>query len=369
MANISVTDARPLFTKDLVAVYRQMIEPTAFLRSFFKETFSTTKLISVESQRGFEHIAFDVVRGTEGNRNKFPRSTEKIFEPPLYEEYFDMTELDLYDRLFGSTQITGSDWANFVYSAAMKLKQLQDKIDRAYERQCAQVFQTGIVTLKNGDNINFFRKALSMVDPGAGNYWANSTGGAAAPAGTDPYKQLEVGCDFLRQTGKVTDGTFNLICGTQALSDLKTNAFFLQRQNLFNMALDTIHPPQRDAQGATLHGILSVGNYKVIVWGYPQYYSDPSTIGPSNPGGTQVPYIADNTAIMTAINPEFVLSYAAVPQLLTDMNGGRVAPFQGKFLVNEFLDQRKAKHDVDIKSAGVAIPVAVDKIWTLRAAV
>lgn len=361
MANISVTDARPLFTKDLVAVFRQMIEPTAFLRSFFKETYSTTKLISIEAQRGFEYIAYDVVRGTEGTRNKFPRSTEKVFEPPLYEEYFDMTELDLYDRLFGSTQITGSDWANFVYSAAMKLKELQNKIDRAYELQCAQVLQTGVVTLKNGDNIDFKRKALSLVDPGAGNYWANCGGTSSAPTGIDPYVQLESGCNFLRQTGKVTDGVFNLVCGSQALTDLFKNTYFLQRQNLFNMALDAVHPPQRDSQGATLHGILTVGNYKVILWGYPQFYTDSSNV--------QHSYIDNNTAIMTALNPEFVMSFAAVPQLLTDVNGGRVAPFQGKFLVNEYLDQRRAKHDIDIKSAGVAIPVAVDKIWTLKTGV
>lgn len=359
MSNIATTDARPLFTKDLVAVYRQMVQPTSLLRSYFKETYSPTKEVSIEVQRGFEMVAVDVVRGTEGTRNKFPRSTEKIFVPPLYDEYFDMTELDLYDRLMGSTQITGSDWANFVYSGAMKLKEIMNKIERAAELQCAQVLQTGIVTLKNGDNIDFKRKAASIYDPGTGSYWANTGGTSIAPTGTDPYAQLQLGCDFLRKTGKAAGGRFNLICGAQALADLKKNNFFLQRQNLFNMKLDNINPPQRDSVGGVPQGTLSVGNYELTIWGYPQYYNDPVT-------GVLTPYISDNTVVMLPDNPEFVLSYAAVPQLLIDSNGARVAPFQGKFLVNEFPDFRNAKHDIDVKSAFVAIPVAVDRLWTMK---
>jgi len=32
----------------------------------------------------------------------------------------------------------------------------------------------------------------------------------------------------------------------------------------------------------------------------------------------------------------------------------------------EFMDERKAVHDFDVQSAGVAIPVAVDQIYTLQ---
>jgi|SRR6478609_1578023 len=366
MPEISVTDARPLFTKDLVDVYRQISEPTAFLRSFFKETYSGTKLVSVEVQRGFEMIAVDVLRGTEGNRNRFSSSTERMYLPPLYDEYFDLTELDLYDRLFGSTQITGSDYANFLYSVAMKVKELENKIARRYELQCAQVLQTGVVQLVNGTNIDFKRKAASLVDPGAGNYWANASLSGGLPTGINPYTQLETGCNFLRQVGKAKGGMFNMILGSKALTDLQTNPFFLQKQNLFNMALDSVNAPQRNSVGAAFHGILTVGSYKVLIWTYPQFYDIPASPGVA--AVLQTPYIDPNTAILIDEAPEFILSYAAVPQLL-NLNGGGVTPFVGPYMVSEWMDQRLAKHDIIVKSAAIAIPTAVDKIYTLKTGV
>jgi hypothetical protein len=67
--DISVTDARGLFTKMLIDVYQERIKPTAFLRSFFPSETSPTKEVAIEVERGFEKIAVDVFRGTEGNRN------------------------------------------------------------------------------------------------------------------------------------------------------------------------------------------------------------------------------------------------------------------------------------------------------------
>jgi len=101
---IAITDARNLFTKKLVAVYLEQPRVFGFLRSFFKTDESDTKEVSIEVQRGTEKEAVDVMRGTEGNRNNMSKSTEKIFVPPYFREYFDATELDLYDRMFGSNE-------------------------------------------------------------------------------------------------------------------------------------------------------------------------------------------------------------------------------------------------------------------------
>ena len=152
MSTISSVQARALFTIKLIAVYKERTVPTSFLRSFFKTKESDTKQLSIEVQRGTEMIAVDVERGTQGQLNKFSRSTEKIFVPPYYREYFDATDLDFYDRLFTQNGtidvITFSQWLGTVVE---KIAMLQDKIERAYELQCSQVFETGIVTLKNGE--------------------------------------------------------------------------------------------------------------------------------------------------------------------------------------------------------------------------
>ena len=58
--------------------------------------------------------------------------------------------------------------------------------------------------------------------------------------------------------------------------------------------------------------------------------------------------------------PNFNLTFGAVPQLIE--NGS--VPQKGAFLIQDFIDQRATAHEVNIKSAGVAIPVAVDQIYT-----
>lgn len=344
--NISTTDARALYTKMLIDVYKERTTPTGFLRSFFPPVESETKEISIEVQRGTEKIAVDVQRGTEGNRNSFSRSTEKIFVPPYYREFFDATELDLYDRLFGSTEISDGIFTAFLNSVADKLRMLQDKIERAYEVQCSQVLHTGIVELKNGINIDFKRKAASLVSLTSGNYWTVD--------GQDPYADLEAGCNFLRQVGKTQGGTINAILGSNALSALLKNTEFLKRQNLFNMSLDTVREPQRNSVGGTLHGQLTVGSYKVNLWAYPEFYD--------NAAGVSTPYIDPSTVILLPESPRFKLSFAAVPRLLKD---GAPA-IKGAYLLGEYMDDRNVAHIMDIKSAGVALPVAVDQIYTVK---
>jgi len=162
MPIISQSDAAGIFTKSLVGVLKEAPTPKSFLRSFFKETTSSTKEISIEVQRGTEKIAVDVERGEKGNANKFAKSTEKIIIPPLYSEYFNLTELDLYDRLFGSTGIEESVLTNLIQDTIDKTIAIKAKIERAYELQCSQVFHNGVVTLASGDNIDFKRKNTSI---------------------------------------------------------------------------------------------------------------------------------------------------------------------------------------------------------------
>lgn len=344
--NISTTDAQGLFTKKLVDVYKQKIAPTGFLRSFFPTVESATLEVSIEVQRGFEKVASDVVRGTDGNRNSFTRTTEKLFVPPYFREWFDATQLQLYDRLYGATEINDVMFSAYVNSVADSMMELQAKIERAYEVQCAQVLETGKVTLTTADTIDFKRKAASIKDPGAGNYFAD--------ASTDPFKQLGDGCTFLRQVGKAGGNAFNALMGSVALSDLLSNVLFLKRQNLFNMALDAVAGPLMDANGATYHGTLTCGAYKVHLWAYPQYYDK---------AGVSTPYLNDSLVTLIPLKPQFKLAFGAVPQLITP----NTPPKTGAFIMGEYLDQRGKAHIMDICSAGIAIPTAVDQIYTLRA--
>jgi len=262
---MDLTTARAQFTKKLQDVYQERIRPTTFLRSFFPSKTSPTKYVSIEVERGFEKIAVDVLRGTEGNRNMFSKSTEKIFEPPIWREYFDATQLDLYDRVLGSQGDAQAPlFAALMNTVADRLGMLQDKIERAKEKQCAEVLISGVVSVTQGTNIDFKRKAASIVDlTSSGGYWATNN---------DVFAQFEAAGNFLRTVGKSGDGVFNVVLGATALTDLYANTKFLARQNLFNMALDAVVGPVRNSTGAAFHGTISAGPYKFQLWSYPQYY-------------------------------------------------------------------------------------------------
>jgi hypothetical protein len=297
-------------------------------------------------QRGTEKIAVDVLRGTEGNRNDFGISTQKVFDPPFFKEYFDMTQLDLYNVLVGQTDISTVQYGEMLAQVSEKLGLLQDKIQRKEEVMCSQALTTGVVTLNSGENIDYKRKAGSLVDS-SGNYFANNS--------NNPFSIFETAGNFLRQTGKAQGGTFNAILGSTALRDLLANTIFTTRQNLFNMALDAVRPPQRDSVGATLHGVITAGSYKIQLWAYPEFYDDAN--------GTSTPYMDPKKVIVLPEAPKFIYAYAAVPQLITAPGAQSV----GAYTVKEFMDERKATHDIEISSAGVPIPVAIDQIYTFKA--
>lgn len=349
MATIPSSQARAIFTQTLIATYTERPRVMSFLRSFFRNVESYTRYVSIEVRRGFEKVAVDIQRGEFGNRNTFSVSTEKIFEPPLYREFFDATSLDLYDRMFGSTGIDEGMFVRFLETIIEKLGMLQDKIERAYELQCAQVLETGVVTVAQGTNIDFKRKAASMVDlSGTSGYWATGT--------NNPYTALDAGAIFLRTTGKAQGGVINAIFGSTAWRDFCNNTIVKERADIKNINLDNIRTPQRNAVGAALHGQVSEGSHIINLWTYPEYYD--------NTSGVSTPYINPKKVILLPENPEFILSFAAVPQLIDEENP---TVKKGAYLVGDYKDTRKATHEYDIQSAGIAIPVAVDQIYTMQA--
>lgn len=345
MAVIPASEARALYTKMLMDVYYERPMVTSFLRSFFPNKEAATKYISIQVRRGKEKVAVDVLRGTEGNRNTFSRSTEKVIEPPYYREYFELTDLDLYDRLFGSTDIDDGIFTQFLEDVAEKMRILVDTIERAYELQCSQVLQTGIVTLKEGTNIDFKRKAGSLVNK-SGTPWTG---------GVDPYADMEDAGNFLRQVGKIQGGTLNAIYGADAFMAFINNTTVKGRGPFSNVNFDMLRAPQRDSVGGTFHGIISAGPYKVNIWTYNEFYDNASDVS--------TPYIDPTNVIVLPENPHFMLSFAAVPQLITPTN---TKIKKGAYLFDEYTDERKTSHVMDVKSAGIAVPTAVDQMYTMK---
>ncbi len=342
---ISITDARALYRNELAAVYSDFTAPTSFLRSFFTPVEKGSKILNIEVQRGTERIAVDIQRGAKGNRSTFNRSTQKQFVPPYYNEFHDATELDVYDDLFKSEVVSAQAFGRFISDVAEKTEVCKQKIDRAYEVQCSQVFKTGIVQLTSGDNINFNRKAASLVSYASGNNWASGS--------VSPYETLESGCRFLREEGKMMGGTVNAIMGREALAAFLDNDIVKARADIRNYTMDVLTDAQRNAVGATYHGRVTAGSFEVDLWSYPQTYDDAN--------GNATDYMNAKEVVLLPQNPKFTLGFAAVPQLLTEGGDPR-----GAYKYYDFIDEEAIAHKFGVKSAGVAIPTAVDQIYTVQ---
>lgn len=336
-----------LFTQKLVAVYREQTPVKGFLRSFFKSEFSMTKFVSIAVRRNTELVASDVLRYSDGNRNKFTKASLKTFLPPYFHEFLDASDHHLYDAMI--TAISNNDltfFAQMTREMANDFVELRKKIERAVELQCAQIFQTGVITLKSGDNIDFKRKAASIVGYSAPNNFADDT--------VDPSAVILEGCNFLRETGKANGAIFNLILGESVIGALLNNAIIKSRNDIKNMNLDQIYSPEMMPEGMALHGELSCGSYKVRLWTYPETYE-------TSPG-VSVNYIDSKQIILLPLKPDFTLAYAAVPQLIKD---GRI-PQTGEYLIQEEFKDVEGIHRLHIKSASLPIPTAVDQIWNAQ---
>jgi hypothetical protein len=355
---IAANQARANFTSMCIDVYTDMMVPKSFLRSFFPTVQEFTKFLSIQVERDYELMAVDVLRGSEGNRNTFDKSTEKVMLPPYYYELFDATEIDLYDRMFGSTSIDMGIYTQLVAAVARKLTMLKNKIERRYELQCSQVLQTGVVTLESGTNIDFQRKAASLVAYSAGNDFSINT--------VNPYSVIEAGAKFIREIGKSPDSTVNVIMGESAWNAFLTNSIVINRNKLMAWPLDQLSAATRGATGYSYHGQVDTGSYRANLFTYPESYD----IVASNGTRTTGKYIDDKKVIVIPQTPRFKLGFAAVPQLLRSgtgmMEDMELAPLAASpYVVGDYIDPRKTTHDFTIKSAGVAIPTAVDQIYTV----
>jgi hypothetical protein len=239
-----------------------------------------------------------------------------------------------------------------VEEAAGKIQELKDKINRRYELMSAQVLQSGIVTLVNGDNIDFKRRASSKAVLSSGDYWSVGT--------VDPDVVLEEGARFIRTHGLYMGGTFNVIVGSAAWRAFVNNPIRQKKYDIRNFEMGKLNSPIMMGAGANLLGTAVAGSNVFNFWGYEQFY---------NPAGSDVtgklPYVAANQIIMLPDTYSFTFGYGGVPQIRrgTPDMPEYVAYAPGEFIVDNYVDHRNANHEFAVKSAGIPIPTQVDAIF------
>jgi hypothetical protein len=352
MVTIQSVDAQALFVSKLVAVYQERPKVTSFLRSFFNPVPPTDSLeLDVFVQRNGERVAVDVLRGTEGSRVEFSKLTQKKFVPPYWRLYFDQNAMQAYETFFRQVQVSSAQFAALIHSTADHVMELRNQIERAKELQAASIFSNGTLRVNAGTQIDFKRKAGSMVNESVSAPWTTGS--------TDIFARIQAWCDWMRANGKVQGESFNLLLGSSAKAAFDLNTVVLARQNLYSMRLDSIVPPVRQSTGGVYHGTISAGPYHVNIWTYPEIYEDP------NNSNAQTSYLNAKQAVLLPANPNFVMAHALCPQLL---NPGE-APQVGDYIISQYTDEKARTREFHVESAGMCIPVAVDQIYTAQVVV
>lgn len=366
MPNIPIGQARQRFTMMLADFMVQNVRPNTFLQSFFTEKMNPARYVNIDYLRFAETVADDVVRGTEGNRNDFGKNTNKTFDPPLYKEYFDVTQLDGYDRAIGSTAMNAGmtdpgAYAYLIQGANMRIEALQNKISRAINNSIVQALSTGTIKYKAAGDFDTLRRSDSFIDAGTGFYWDDD--------GTDPYAQLEADCKWVRGYGKATSNHFNVVLGDKALRILLNNSVVRGRNDLKMWKLDDINTPQVNGTGGMYHGTISAGSYVCHLWTFVDPYDTLDASG--NPVPTTI--LPSNLVYVMPTQPRWLLTYSQCPQIMLQYattgtpiaNSGLVPrDVNGKFVVSDYIDPKLSAHLVQVMSAPLPILVGKDQVRT-----
>ena len=358
---ITIQEHSSLLTKKVVGKFEEMIPVKTGFAGWFPEETTPTLEVDVEVQRDNDLIAVDVVRFTEGNKNKSSKLTENKYIPPYFKEDYDFQRDQVYMNTIGNG--VGMDNPNvnrmIALNAVKQVAKNRDKVIRAIRKQQADVLQTGIISLKNGDNIDFRRKPASIVNVSTGgNYWSVS-------ASATPLTDIRKGMDFLRNVGNSGGSAVNVVMRSTALEAfLATAQIKEQGPNVIQQIQRiNINMPQFDGvSGFAFHGQVAAGDFSVNLWTYNEKYTDEN-------GATQY-YLAENLVVMIPDDFQGKTVFGGLPTM-TKANVGGVAVdvpgiVEANYLIRSYSDLKTMSSTIELTSAPLVVPFTIDKIYTMQ---
>lgn len=353
---IPLNQHKALITKKILRVFTDEKAVQSGFAGFFPAQTTIEKQIGIEVERNLQKIAVDVQRCTDPVRNIFSKSTEKLFEPPFFNEAFDFTECERYDVTFGNhTNPSSSDALNMIKQSNKRIQKIKNKILRATELQRVQILQTGIVIFKNGDNIDYKRKAASLKVLAGAALWDAATG--------DPMKDLKDAGSFLRDEGLSTDNTLNAIMGEGAFEAFISNDTVIAKANLRRIDRIDVQAPQfNKASGMAFQGKFSAGDFNVNVWTYNATYH--------NAANVVTKYLDTENVVVLPGDFEGITAYAGIPAIKRDKANAEFSQFismiESDMYLDNYIDQVKMAHWFRLRSAPLCVPVSIDRIYTVK---
>lgn len=357
---ISIIDHSAKLTSKIVGKFEEMIPVRAGFSGWFPRETTPTYEIDVEVQRDNDLIAVDVVRFTEGNKNKMTRATEHKYIPPYFKEDYDFQRDQVYMTAVSLGGLGNANANRMIATNAIKaVNKNRDKVERAIRKQQADVLQTGIVSLVNGDSIDYKRKAASMVNVDTlGEFWSVS-------ATADPMGDIRKGMDFLRNVGNSGGSSVNVVMRSAALEAFLATtqikgqgAYVVQQIERINIGM----PQFTEATGFALHGQIAAGDFKVNLWTYNEKYTDAN--------GTTQYYLAENLVVMIPDDFQGKTVFGGLVDLQTNTVAGVSTEtpvlVEAEYLIRSYSDKKTVSSTLELSSAPLVVPFTIDKIYTMQ---
>lgn len=363
-------------TTRLISAYLEESPAPLFLAGMFQtppQNIHTTEKVEVDVMRDGEDIAVVIQDFTAGQReNEATAYVNKGFTPPIYDEVGTITAYDQIRRLPGQNPFDSPDYAANAAAQAFRIfRKLENKIRRAIELMASQVFQTGILTLKDSLGNTLYTLDFGM----RSSHKITTTAWAADGSTGAPLTDMSSAGTVVRQDGKKMADT--AIFGKGAWQRFLKNAAAqtsltrivgqIGANSAIGLGLGQLIPQiSKGVEGATYQGYVFIDNYRYDLWTYDGWYKDPQT-------GTLTPFIPDNKVIVRASGGRMDLSFGAIPILVPPDQ--RILPFlpprisstdRGIDLTTNAWMTADGKHlKVSAGTRPLTIPTAIDTYATL----
>jgi hypothetical protein len=359
ITSLSQKDALPFFKRMVAEAWSDAQGVPNFLRSLTTPKLTTAKAVSIEVERHFRKIAVEVTPGGSPNIHRRGKSTEKQYVPPYFSDAVLMNDLDAYQRVFGDGVGTVSrndirEMASELIAGMMDLKNLQE---RAIEKQISDVLVSGVLTTLDG-GIDYKRKATSIVTNAGADLWSDVT--------ADALGQLKTDAEFIATQGNSGSARFNVIMGSAVHSAFMNNTALKETADFRYIKLVDLGMPQIQANGATLHGVVSAGAYQFFIWTYPSFYDLGTKSGDLK---DTAPYIPADKYIMLSEDVVLKNWKAGVPTVFGNNRPtlGNRPVFNDGWSVHEAISPRAQTHEAIVRVAPLVVPYSIDRIVTRKA--
>lgn len=347
---ISLLSALGQFTQRVLSALSERKAPTSGFKTFFGEVTSAAKEVSWEIKRRGRPVAVDIDHHEHGITTKSTKSTQKLYVPPYYDYNTNVDAQRSFERVFNGSQFVDiPEYSKLIDEVAEDMQDNIDRIERAEELQRAQALLTGIITLQNGDNIDFKRNASSIVAYNASHGWDTAV---------NPGKILKQGAEFMVTEGNADiTGVFNVVMGTEAIDAFRANETRQKEGDIKDQQYMDLSVGQSQVTGLTPQGAFSYGNYRFNLWGYEGYYNEEGS-------PTHLKYMDSKKIVMLPPNHDFTMFYGGTKSWRgTGMNRFPTI-IKAKRNFYRVYDELNVSMLMGVRTAPVALLRSIDNVFT-----